>query len=126
MRGVLARKLGAEEVFLMGDKCKCGVAATRPIDCSGLGSGIKLALREAGDMARFVVRWPVEREVDVASLSCSMVFCGAGGMTTSVSDCRAFASSALGLGLPDEGLYFFVSTTGPRELSGLWFGAKLG
>jgi hypothetical protein len=42
MRGVLEWELEAAE--LMGERHWCGVAATRPIDCSGLGSEIKLPL----------------------------------------------------------------------------------
>ena len=52
-------ELQAEEGFLMGDKYRRGVAATRPIDCSGLGSGIKLAVRETGDTAHIMVCRPV-------------------------------------------------------------------
>ena len=57
---MLEGELEAEEGFLIGDKYRRGVADIRPMDCSGLGSGIKLAVREAGDSASFMVCREVE------------------------------------------------------------------
>ena len=56
--------------------------------------------------------------MDTASVSDSTVFCGAGGVTTFVSDSRALANP-MSLDLLDEGVYSSVAITGPRESSEL-------
>jgi hypothetical protein len=126
MRGVLEGELEAAE--LMGERHWCDVAATRPIDWSGLGSGIKLPLRDFLIMARFLLRRPV----GWAGLGFGIKLPLRKALVMARFMLRrpvlgwAFATKDMGLDLLGDGLDFFVATTRPRKSTGLWFEATLG